>query len=190
MIIEVKESTMVRPTQDTHKGTLWLSNADLLMPRMHTPSVYFYRPNGSTNFFEPQILEEALSKALVHYYPIAGRLKINEDGRIEIECNGKGVLFIEAETDAVLDDLGDFAPTMRLKPLVPTVDSIEDFSSYVLLLLQVTRFRCGGVSLGVGMQHYVADGASGLHFINHWSDVARGLDLHTPPFFTDPPTGL
>ena len=137
MIIEVKESTMVRPTQDTHEGTLWLSNADLLMPRMHTPSVYFYRPNGSTNFFEPQILKEALSKALVHFYPIAGRLKINEDGRIEIERNGKGVLFIEAETDAVLDDLGDFAPTMRLKPLVPTVDSIEDFSSYVLLLLQV-----------------------------------------------------
>jgi len=32
------------------------------------------------------------------------------------------------------------------------------------------------------MQHHVADGASGLHFINTWSDMARGLDLTIPPF--------
>ena len=32
------------------------------------------------------------------------------------------------------------------------------------------------------MQHHVADGASGLHFINAWSDVARGLDISLPPF--------
>ncbi|KAG9152412.1 hypothetical protein Leryth_015823 [Lithospermum erythrorhizon] len=32
------------------------------------------------------------------------------------------------------------------------------------------------------MQHHVADGASGLHFINTWADMARGLDLTLPPF--------
>lgn len=32
------------------------------------------------------------------------------------------------------------------------------------------------------MQHHAADGASGLHFINTWSDMARGLDLTIPPF--------
>ncbi|PRQ50383.1 putative shikimate O-hydroxycinnamoyltransferase [Rosa chinensis] len=47
---------------------------------------------------------------------------------------------------------------------------------------QVTYFKCGGVSLGVGMEHRVADGYSGLHFINTWSDIARGLDLTIPPF--------
>ncbi|KAL0319041.1 UNVERIFIED_CONTAM: Shikimate O-hydroxycinnamoyltransferase [Sesamum angustifolium] len=47
---------------------------------------------------------------------------------------------------------------------------------------QVTHFKCGGVSLGVGMQHKIADGFSGLHFINTWSDMARGLDITTPPF--------
>jgi shikimate O-hydroxycinnamoyltransferase len=48
--------------------------------------------------------------------------------------------------------------------------------------VQVTYFKCGGVSLGVGMHHYVADGASGLHFINTWSDVTRGLDASISPF--------
>lgn len=32
------------------------------------------------------------------------------------------------------------------------------------------------------MQHNAADGFSGLHFINTWSDMARGLDITLPPF--------
>lgn len=129
---------MVRPAQDTPRRSLWNSNVDLVVPRMHTPSVYFYRPNGSTNFFDPQILKEALSKALVPFYPMAGRLKRDEDCRIEIDCNGNGVLFVEAVTDAIIDDFGDFAPTMELKRLIPTVDYSGDISSYPLLVLQVT----------------------------------------------------
>ncbi|XXG58613.1 hypothetical protein AAC387_Pa04g0885 [Persea americana] len=182
MMIKVRESAVVRPAQDTPRHILWISNVDLVVSQMHTPSVYFYRPNGSTNFFDPQILKEALSKALVPFYPIAGRLKRDKNGRIEIDCNGEGVLFVEAETDAAIDDFGDFAPTMEFKRLIPAADYTQDISSYTLLVLQVTYFKCGGVSLGVGLQHQVADGASGLHFINYWSDVARGLDLTIPPF--------
>lgn len=46
----------------------------------------------------------------------------------------------------------------------------------------MTRFKCGAVSLGVGLHHILADGTSALHFINSWSDVARGLPVSTPPF--------
>jgi shikimate O-hydroxycinnamoyltransferase len=62
-------------------------------------------------------------------------------------------------------------------------------------VLQVTYFKCGGVSLGVGMQHHVADGMSGLHFINSWSDVCRGAQISVMPVIDrallrarDPPT--
>ncbi len=48
--------------------------------------------------------------------------------------------------------------------------------------MQVTYFKCGGVSIGIGTQHLLADGFSGLHFVNTWSDMARGLDLTIPPF--------
>lgn len=48
--------------------------------------------------------------------------------------------------------------------------------------VQVTHFKCGGASLGVGMEHHAADGFSGLHFVNSWSDMARGLDLTIKPF--------
>lgn len=36
--------------------------------------------------------------------------------------------------------------------------------------------------LGVGWQHTLADGTECLHFINTWSDIARGLSVKTPPF--------
>ena len=66
---------------------------------------------------------------------------------------------------------------------------------YPLFLLQVTYFKCGGVSLGVGIYHNVADGMSSLHFINSWSDLCRGTQISVMPFIDhtllrscDPPT--
>ncbi|KAL8139346.1 hypothetical protein V2J09_005367 [Rumex salicifolius] len=182
MIINVKKTTMVRPAEETPNRSLWNSNVDLVVARYHTPSVYFYRPNGSDNFFDPKPVKEALSRVLVPFYPIAGRLRRDEDGRIEIDCNGEGVLFVEAETTSLIDDFGDFAPTLELGRLIPAVDCSGGISSYPLLVLQLTYFKCGGVSLGVGMQHLAADGFSGIHFINTWADMARGLDLTIPPF--------
>ncbi|XP_059640448.1 shikimate O-hydroxycinnamoyltransferase [Cornus florida] len=182
MRIVVRESTMVRPAEETPRQGLWNSNVDLVVPNFHTPSVYFYRPTAAADFFDATVLKHALARALVPFYPMAGRLRRDEDGRIEIDCQGQGVLFVEAETDSVVDDFGDFAPTLELRQLIPAVDYSAGISSYALLVLQVTYFKCGGVSLGVGMQHHVADGASGLHFINTWSDMARGLDLTIPPF--------
>ncbi|KAI4329416.1 hypothetical protein L6164_021682 [Bauhinia variegata] len=182
MKINAKQSTMVRPAEETPRRSLWNSNIDLVVPNFHTPSVYFYRPTGASDFFDAKVLKEALSKALVPFYPMAGRLRRDEDGRVEIDCAGQGVLFVEADTTAVVDDFGDFAPTLELRQLIPAVDYSSGIESYPLLVLQVTYFKCGGVSLGVGMQHHAADGFSGLHFINTWSDMARGLELTIPPF--------
>ncbi|KAK6153828.1 hypothetical protein DH2020_013467 [Rehmannia glutinosa] len=182
MKIDVKDSTLVRPAAATPAVSLWNSNVDLVVPNFHTPSVYFYRPTGAVDFFDAAVLKAALGRALVPFYPMAGRLKRDEDGRIEIDCNAEGVLFVEAESDGAVDDYGDFAPTLELRRLIPAVDYSQGISTYPLLVLQVTYFKCGGVSLGVGMQHHVADGFSGLHFINTWSDMARGLDITVPPF--------
>ncbi|KAG4944922.1 hypothetical protein JHK87_040929 [Glycine soja] len=107
---------------------------------------------------------------------MAARLRRDEDGRLEIYCDAQGVLLVEAETTAAIDDFGDFAPTLELRRLFWRYPHLS------AVVASVTYFKCGGVSLGVGMQHHVADGASGLHFINAWSDVARGLDISLPPF--------
>jgi len=48
--------------------------------------------------------------------------------------------------------------------------------------IQVTYFRCGGVSISVDYEHHVGDGESGVHFINSWSNVAHGIPIYVPPF--------
>ncbi|XP_031480220.1 shikimate O-hydroxycinnamoyltransferase-like [Nymphaea colorata] len=182
MKIMVRDSSLVLPSSETPRHGLWLSNLDRAMFMVHVPSVYFYRPNGSNNFFDSKVMKESLGRALVHFYPLAGRLRRREDGPLEIECNGGGVLFVEADAEGEIDDFGDFAPSMELRQLIPEVDyQNQDISSYPLLMLQVTFFRCGGVCLGVGMHHSVADACAFLHFMNSWSDVARDMEVICPP---------
>ncbi|GJV09303.1 shikimate O-hydroxycinnamoyltransferase-like protein [Tanacetum coccineum] len=174
---------MVKPAEETPRMIkLWNSNIDLVAYDVYTTSVYFYRSNGAANYFDTKVMKEALSKALVAFYPMAGRLKEDEHGRIFINCQGQGVLLVEAESNGVVDDFGDFAPTMEFEKLIPELDRSLGIRCNPLLVLQVTKFKCGGVSLGVGMQHYVADGASGLHFINTWVNIASGLDIIIQPF--------
>ncbi|VAI47319.1 unnamed protein product [Triticum turgidum subsp. durum] len=188
MKITVRGSTVVVPAEETPRLRLWNANPDLVVPRFHTPSVYFFRRGAGEGeeagrYFDAERMRRALAEALVPFYPMAGRLARDEDGRVEIDCNAEGVLFVEADApDGTVDDFGDFAPTMDLKRLIPAVDFTGGISSYPLLVVQVTHFKCGGVALGIGMQHHVADGFSGLHFINSWADLCRGVPIAVMPF--------
>ncbi|XVF35582.1 hypothetical protein REPUB_Repub18cG0158400 [Reevesia pubescens] len=78
--------------------------------------------------------------------------------------------------------IGDFTDTSEVWRLVPKIDYSAGVSSYPLIALQVTFFKCGGVTIGTGIQHTLADGMSALHFINSWADMARGLPLKIAPF--------
>lgn len=137
----IRKQSMVTPLEATPRRMLWNSSLDLVIPRIHTPSVYFYSNlDGSEDFFRHEKLAEALAKVLVPFYPMAGRLKLDESGRIEINCNAEGVLLVEAQANhAVVADFGEFAPDPRLRQLVPQVDYSQDISSFPLLVLQVAH---------------------------------------------------
>ncbi|XP_062074472.1 shikimate O-hydroxycinnamoyltransferase-like [Humulus lupulus] len=184
--IKVKERTLVRPAEITTRRSLWLSDLDLLYNVGTATCLYFYKncsnvvdgavDGAYSKPFDSTLLKEALAKVLVPYYPIAGRLRQrHDDGRLEIDCNDEGVLFVTAETSAVIDDLGDFCTfpgLLKLSP--PPSDYAAGISSFPLLVLQVTYFQCGGVSISVGGEHIVIDGNSVIDFMNAWSAIARG----------------
>ncbi|XP_035846183.1 shikimate O-hydroxycinnamoyltransferase [Helianthus annuus] len=119
MKVVVRESTMVKPAEETPKVKLWNSCLDLIAPNFYTLMVYFYWPNGAPNFFDTKVMKDGLSRALVAFYPIAGRLRQGKDGRSEIDCQGQGVLFLEAESDGVIDDFAEFAPQLELLKIFP-----------------------------------------------------------------------
>ncbi|OMO70075.1 Transferase [Corchorus olitorius] len=184
MEITVKGSSIICPAQETPKERQWISNLDMAMTAYYHLLVYFYRPNGSSQFFNAQVLKEALSKTLVSFYPMAGRLGSDDKGRLEIVCNAEGVLWVEAETNFAIDDLGDFKPSLKLRRLVPFPNSGDPFS-HPLFMAQLTTFKCGGVCLGVGIHHTLADGTTTTNFLNSWSEIARGLPQITVPPLID-----
>ncbi|KAL9230556.1 hypothetical protein vseg_005894 [Gypsophila vaccaria] len=191
MSIQIKNSTMVRPSEETPRKSLWLSKIDMILrtPYSHTGAVLIYKPDNNKNdihtsssmYFDANILIEALSRTLVPFYPMAGRLAINGD-RYEIDCNGEGALFVEAESSHELEDFGDFRPNDELhRVMVPTCDYSKGISSFPLLMVQLTRFKCGGVSIGFAQHHHVCDGMAHFEFNNSWARVAKGLGLALDP---------
>uniref|UniRef100_I1QLB6 Uncharacterized protein n=1 Tax=Oryza glaberrima TaxID=4538 RepID=I1QLB6_ORYGL len=83
--VEEIESCFIAPSEDTPRQGLWLSPLDIVLAnRGHTPNVYFYRrdvvaASTNTDFFEVGRIKEAMAKALVAFYPLAGRLHLPLD---------------------------------------------------------------------------------------------------------------
>uniref|UniRef100_A0ACD5ZUK4 Uncharacterized protein n=1 Tax=Avena sativa TaxID=4498 RepID=A0ACD5ZUK4_AVESA len=183
MKVEVVESTLVAPSEETPRLGLWLSNLDLAVPKTHTPLVYYYpaptppAPGGADgeDFFSPDRLRAALAKALVLFYPLAGRLGVDESGRLQIDCNGEGALFVVAKADCTGEDLfGKYEPSPEIRRLfVPFTPSGDP--PCLMAMFQVTFLKCGGVVLGTGIHHVTMDGAGAFHFIQTWTGLARGL---------------
>ncbi|GMN28530.1 hypothetical protein TIFTF001_047898 [Ficus carica] len=144
--------------------------------------IYFYRkPNTSW----PAIihtLESSLSKVLVPFYPVAGRLRSVGGGRFELDCNGKGAVFVAAELNPELVDFGDFTPSTKFDQfLIPPIDYSVPIDEVPVLVAQFTKFECGGISLSIAMSHVVADGKSMANFVAEWARLARGELLQTAP---------
>ncbi|AED96958.1 putative transferase [Arabidopsis thaliana] len=182
MKIRVKQATIVKPAEETPTHNLWLSNLDLIQVRLHMGTLYFYKPCSSSDRPNTQSLIEALSKVLVFFYPAAGRLQKNTNGRLEVQCNGEGVLFVEAESDSTVQDIGLLTQSLDLSQLVPTVDYAGDISSYPLLLFQVTYFKCGTICVGSSIHHTFGEATSLGYIMEAWSLTARGLLVKLTPF--------
>ncbi|KAL6606769.1 hypothetical protein ACP70R_042422 [Stipagrostis hirtigluma subsp. patula] len=185
--VQVLSSELVVPAEETPAGAVWLSNLDLAARRGYTPTVYFYSPSGEPGFFEADAVRDSLARALVAFYPLAGRLGLDGDGRVQIDCTGEGAVFVTARSDHyTLDELmAEFVPCGEMRDLfVPPTPAPNP--PCALLFVQVTRLRCGGVVLGLAVHHSVVDARSAAHFVETWASIARGgggRDAPVPPCF-------
>ncbi|CAN0910866.1 Omega-hydroxypalmitate O-feruloyl transferase [Linum grandiflorum] len=93
-----------------------------------------------------------------------------------------------SKADCCMDDIGDdldhpcfdVAQKMVYSPR-PGATGFEVIG-LPLLMIQVTKFKCGGFALGVVVNHCSVDGVSGIEFVNSWGELSRGLPMSVQPF--------
>ncbi|GFP82383.1 benzyl alcohol o-benzoyltransferase [Phtheirospermum japonicum] len=108
--------------------------------RFQIPVIQFYHKNPSMDGKDPVgVVRAAVAKALVFYYPFAGRLREYATRKLVVECTGEGVLFIEADADVTLRQFeGNLQPPFPcLEELLYDVPGSGEVIGSSLMLIQI-----------------------------------------------------
>ncbi|KAJ7943977.1 Benzyl alcohol O-benzoyltransferase [Quillaja saponaria] len=174
------EPELVVPAEPTPNEVKLLSDIDDQEGlRFHLPIIKFYHHNPISIMKgeDPvKVIREAIAKALVFYYPFAGRLREGPNRKLMVDCNGEGVLFVEADADVELWQLGDTVqpPCPYMREFLNEVPGSEGIIGCPLLLIQVTRLRCGGFVFVIRMNHTMCDTLGLVRFLNMVAEFSRG----------------
>ncbi|KAJ1397374.1 Transferase [Sesbania bispinosa] len=172
------------PTQEDANQLYYLTPSDIAMLTVNyiQKGLLFKKPVivNQQDFINNLLykLKHSLSLALIHFYPLAGRLvtKTSQDPPsyyVFVDCsNSAGARFIYATLDMTISDI--------LSPIdvPPIVQSFFDHHKAVthdghtmpLLSIQVTEL-VDGIFIGCSMNHCIADGTSYWNFFNTWSHI-------------------
>ncbi|CAI0434856.1 unnamed protein product [Linum tenue] len=174
--------TLVQPFRRTPSGRLDLSFIDSLpVLRCNARTLHVFRRGGAE---AAAVIREALSKALVTYYPLAGRLEQLET--LLVDCSAEGVWFVEASADGsvTLDDVNCFDDNVESIPydrLLPDGGAEQGARGREPLVqmqatIFVTKFACGGFVIGLIFCHAICDGLGAAQFLSAVGEIARGID--------------
>ncbi|KAL5764639.1 hypothetical protein ACOSQ2_017233 [Xanthoceras sorbifolium] len=147
--------------------------------RFQVPLIFFYKNNPSMEGKDPvMVIKEALSKALVFYNPLAGRLREGLNGKLMVDCTDEGVLFTEADANVTLDQLGDAIqpPSPYLDQLLHNVPGSDNIIGCPLLSFQVTRLLCGGFILALRFNHTMCDAYGLIQFLKVMEEMVQGAE--------------
>ncbi|CAJ2631533.1 unnamed protein product [Trifolium pratense] len=174
---------LVQPAAPTPHEIKLLSDIDNQeCLRFYFPMIFMYHHEPSMTKKDPvKVLRHALSQTLVYYYPFAGRIREGAGGKLMVDCNGEGVMFIEAEADTTLDQFGDslHPPFPWFQQLLDDdVHGTQQIIDHPILLMQVTRLKCGGFIVSLNINHTISDATGLKQFMNAWAEMARGA--HQP----------
>ncbi|XP_068329611.1 acyltransferase Pun1-like [Pyrus communis] len=195
-LVEITSRKTIKPSSPTppHNRILKLSLLDQIMPPTVYGTILWFFPNHNASDFaskssesttpKSKRLQDSLSKALVQFYPMAGRVK----SPALIECNDEGAHFLEARVNCQLSDLLIQPNPESLNHLMAQNDpkTANEALGSTLLLVQISVFNCGGIVVSVSASHKIADAASFLTFVRAWAAINRDgvleLQLGTPEF--------
>lgn len=175
------EPVLVSPASPTPRETKPLSDLDDAEGmRFYSSGIHLYRADPAKRGVDPAaVIREALARALVPYYPLAGRIREEAGRKIVVDCEAQGVMFVDADADLTAEDFGDVQsppfPCFEQFILEATsVAGVEPVIDRPLLYIQVTRLKCGGFIFGQRFCHCVVDAPGGMEFEKVICELARG----------------
>ncbi|KAI9125926.1 hypothetical protein K1719_003344 [Acacia pycnantha] len=172
--VEVISTEMVKPSSPTpqHLRHYNLSFLDQRAPPLNNSMVYIFNAHDVTNKLNineaSNLLKKSLSHVLTHYYPLAGRLIIEN---LLVDCNDDGVPYTQTRVRCPLSHVIDNPSPAYVSKMLP-----YDFDVVIdtVLGVQFNVFDCGGIAVGVCLSHKVADALSYFQFIKSWAAMTRG----------------
>ncbi|XP_010248037.1 PREDICTED: omega-hydroxypalmitate O-feruloyl transferase-like isoform X2 [Nelumbo nucifera] len=187
--VTMVDKAVIVPETPTEHRRVFLSNIDLTLV-LYDEAVSFFEPPATEISFEEvcRCFKDALRRMLVEYDFLAGRLEpaLEDGSRLEINCNGAGVVFVAATTSCKLCQLGDLrTPKPEFKQLVTFLrqeeEKVLEFTEKPLILLQLTRFQCGGLAFANRSNHCTLDGVGVREFQINFASLTRGEDFVIRP---------
>ncbi|KAJ3681636.1 hypothetical protein LUZ60_014209 [Juncus effusus] len=179
MKITTDSSRTVKPSYNGNSHSpnrqIPFSVFDKVTYNTHMASVFAFNPPIPSNI----VIEKGLSKVLSEYREFAGRLVEDEESSLVISLNDQGVRFVEASVDSTVQNILPSKPTKDLLSLHPNLYNVEE-----LLQVQLTRFACGSLVVGMTAHHMVADAHTVQQFCSAWSLAIRGLPVEPIPLHT------
>ncbi|KAJ7958527.1 Transferase [Quillaja saponaria] len=176
-IVSITKVVTVYPKVLQPQRVLCLSNLDRQCP-MLMYLVFFYKNSDHHQAYENMCLDSVfnslksgLEATLSVWYPAAGRLSLNQsDDKLNLWCNNEGAILVEAVTQVRMLELGDLSEYNEFfENLVYKPSFDGNFSKMPLVVAQVTKFGCGGYSIGIGASHLLFDGLAAYDFFNAWA---------------------
>ncbi|XP_010453955.1 PREDICTED: (Z)-3-hexen-1-ol acetyltransferase-like [Camelina sativa] len=177
---------LVSPANPTPRELKLLSDIDDQEGlRFHIPTIFFYRHNPKAYSDPVAVIRRALAETLVYYYPFAGRLREGPNRKLVVDCTGEGVLFIEADADVTVlefEEKDALKPPFRcFEELLFGVEGSSEVLNSPLMLMQVTRLKCGGFIFAVRINHVMSDAFGLSLFLKTMCDFVRGYHAPTVP---------
>ncbi|TKY47566.1 Taxadien-5-alpha-ol O-acetyltransferase [Spatholobus suberectus] len=184
-MVRVKEALVITPSEPTPNNVLALSALDSqLFLRFTIEYLLIYSPGpGLDRVSTTARLKAALAKALVPYYPFAGRVRARPDGSgLEVVCRAQGAVFIEASSERyTLHDFQKAPKTVAQWRKLLSLYVTDVLKGSPILVLQLTWLADGAAAVGVGINHCICDGIGSAEFLNYLSDLASRIGADPKP---------
>ena len=188
--VRIMSRRMVRPKSSTFRPperqpeTIHLTPWDLrmLIVDYNQKGVLLPKPPAAAAQGVVDRLASSLARALGRFFPLAGRLAVNDHRgsagqTISLRCSNEGAEFVHAVAPGVT--VADVTAPLCVPrvvwsffPLNGVVGADAAAGSRPVLAAQVTELD-DGVFVAMSVNHGVADGTTFWHLFNTWSEISR-----------------